>query len=167
MLVRVLTILFLLRVRTRLISCGVIFRCKFLGWEKIRGVSWCQMKIWQMEAFGEDFCLVQTISTSNWESQSVISLSYKGRHKKTVLFGTIVPNLWTHPPTPGLLEIWVIYCEFTGNFRQKRGQICHKKLWFIKVWVHPTPPTFSTIVPNKTIEWNGWRQQLVIMVVNG
>ena len=37
---------------------------------------------------------------------------------KNDLFGTIVPNLWTHP---GLEEIWVIQREFNGNFRQKMG----------------------------------------------
>ena len=40
--------------------------------------------------------------------------------KKTVLFGTIVPNLWTHAPTPWKREIWVTKAPWSISWVNER-----------------------------------------------
>ena len=49
----------------------------------------------------------------------------KGSRKKRENLGLVTCE--TPPPTPKCSQIWDFYRELTGNFRQKKGQICHKK----------------------------------------
>ena len=92
----------------------------------------CGCKLWMgrvLQITFVFFCQASVGMRSEWQMRIFSihrSLSIGKPSKKTGQFGTIDPNLWNTPThTLNFIDLR-LYLEFTGNFRQKRGQICHK-----------------------------------------
>ena len=68
----------------------------------------------------------ESSAASSWAKDKIVGTLTL---KKTGLSGTIIPNLWTHPPTPWKRQIWhtnFFLPWFYRTFSSKRGKIFHK-----------------------------------------